>query len=413
MADKLTDVKARTAKPREKAYKLAAGRGLCLFVMPDGAKYWRFRYRYGGKEKMLSVGVYPIVSLKKADEKAEEARALVAKGKDPSEHRREQKLALRHYVSSTFGGVANAWYDFNLPRWKTATSEKARAYLDKDLLPPLGKRPVAGITPLELADVVERIEKRGAMNVAKKTRQWLNAIFTFAIARGLTKENPAESLGAVAAPAPESKNFAHLTLDELPGLLRALDLYRGSPITKGCCLLALLTANRPGVTRTLRWDELDLDDAMWTIQRKREGMKGGYLHYTPLPHQAVDLLTDLHRLTGTFKYVFIGRNDPRKPISDGAVNAALHRMGYKGKQTMHGFRHLVSTALNEKGYEPDWVERQLAHGDPDTIRGTYNKAHYLDQRRKMMQEWADCLDKLRSGTANVVTLRRKGSGQGR
>jgi integrase len=406
MAEKLTDVKARSAKPRHKAYKLAAGRGLCLFVMPDGAKYWRYRYRYGGKEKMLSCGVYPLVSLKKADEKAEEARALVAQGKDPSEHRREKKLALRHYVASTFGGAANAWYEFNLPRWREATSEKARAYLDKDLLPTLGRRPIAGITPLELADVVERIEKRGAMNVAKKARQWLNAIFTFAIARGLTAENPAASLGAVAAPAPESKNMAHLTLDELPAFLRALDTYNGSPLTKGCCMLALLTANRPGVTRTLRWDELDLDDALWTIPKGREGMKRGYVHYTPLPHQAVDLLRDIHRLTGTFAHAFIGRNDPRQPISDGAVTAALHRMGYKGRQTMYGFRHLVSTALNEKGYEPDWVERQLAHGDPDTIRGTYNKAHYLDQRRKMMQEWADYLDKLRSGTANVVPLRK-------
>jgi integrase len=227
----------------------------------------------------------------------------------------------------------------------------------------------------------------------------------------LTKDNPAESLGAVAAPAPESKNMAHLTLDELPAFLRALDAYNGSPITKGCCLLALLTANRPGVTRTLRWSELDLDDALWTIPKGREGMKRGYVHYTPLPHQAVALLRDLHRLTGTFEHVFIGRNDPRQPISDGAVTAALHRMGYKGRQTMHGFRHLVSTALNEKGYEKDWVERQLAHGDPDTIRGTYNKAHYLDQRRKMMQEWADYLDGLRKG-GDVVAIRKKSRASG-
>lgn len=406
MAAKLTDVQVRNAKPKAKAYKLAAGRGLCLFVMPDGAKYWRYRYRYGGKERMISVGVYPYVTLKNADAKADDARALLEKGKDPSEHRREQKLAQRHYVQRTFGAAANAWYEFNLPRWRPATAEKARAYLDKDLLPSLGRRPIAGITPLELGEIVERIEKRGALNVAKKTRQWLNAIFQFAVAKGLASTNPAEHLSSIAALAPESKSMAHLSIDELPAFLRALDAYNGSPLTKGACLLALLTANRPGITRTLRWSEINLDDALWTIAKGREGMKRGYSHLTPLPRQAVALLGDLHRLTGTFEYVFIGRNDPRSPISDGAVTAALHRMGYKGRQTMHGFRHLVSTALNEKGYEPDWVERQLAHGDPDTIRGTYNKAVYLDQRRKMMQEWADFLDALRSGKTNVVPLKR-------
>jgi len=405
MTSKLTDVQARNAKPKAKPYKLAAGRGLCLVVMPDGAKYWRYRFRYGGKERMLSMGIYPYVTLKAADEKAEEARSLIAKGKDPADQRREQKLALRRYVERTFGATANSWYEFNLARWRPATAEKARAYLDKDLLPALGKRPVGGITPLELSDVVERIEQRGALNVAKKTRQWLNAIFSYAIAKGLTATNPAEHLGAIAAPAPEAKSRAHLTIEELPAFLRALDAYNGSPLTKGACLLALLTANRPGVTRTLRWSELDLDEALWSIAKGRDGMKRGYSHLTPLPHQAVTLLRDLHRMTGTFQHVFIGRNDPRQPISDGAVTAALHRMGYKGRQTMHGFRHLVSTALNERGYEPDWVERQLAHGDPDTIRGTYNKAVYLDQRRKMMQEWADYLDALRSGKTNVVPLR--------
>ena len=166
---------------------------------------------------------------------------------------------------------------------------------------------------------------------------------------------------------------------------------------------ALWTANRPGVTRTLRWSELDLDQALWTIGKGREGMKRGYAHLTPLPNQAVAMLREIHKLTGTFEYVFIGRNDPGKPLSDGAVNMLLKRLGYRGRQTTHGFRHLISTALNEQGYEPDWVERQLAHGDPDKIRGTYNKAMYLESRRKMMQDWADYLDniKLRSAQSAV------------
>jgi integrase len=183
-------------------------------------------------------------------------------------------------------------------------------------------------------------------------------------------------------------------MDELPAFLDALDADEGSSMVKGCAKLALWTANRPGITRTLRWSELDLDDALWTIKRGRKGMKRGYQHFTPLPYQAVAMLREVHKLSGTFEYVFIGRNDPRQPLSDGAVAGMFKRIGYHGKQTMHGFRHLVSTALNELGYERDWVERQLAHGDPDKIRATYNKAHYLDQRRKMMQDWADYLDRL-------------------
>jgi integrase len=405
MPTKLTDIQVRNAKPKAKPYKLAAGHGLCLFVMPDGARYWRYRYRFAGREKMVSVGVYPAVTLKQAQERAEQARALVRSGADPAEDRREKKLALRLNVERTFGHAAQLWIEHNTPRWRPTTIEKVRQYLDKDLLPPLGRRPLANVTPIELGAVVEKIEARKALNVAKKTRQWLSAIFQFAIAKGLTSANPAEHLGAVAAPSPETQNHAHLGLDELPDFLRALDTYPGSPLTKGATLLALWTANRPGVIRTLRWAEIDLDAALWTIPKGREGMKRGYTHLTPLPRQAVALLRDLHRMTGTYEHVFIGRNDPRKPMSDGAVAAMLKGLGYGGKQTAHGFRHLVSTALNERGFNPDWVERQLAHGDPDEIRGTYNKAHYLDQRRKMMQAWADTLDEIKAG-GNVLPFRK-------
>lgn len=406
MPGKLNDLQIRAARPRAKPYKLAAGRGLCLIVMPDGARYWRWRYRFAGKEKMLSVGIYPHVGLKRAQEKAEEARAVLEKGVDPSENRREQKHALRLAVARTFADAATRWLEHNAPRWRPATLEKVEQYLNKDLLPLLGKRPLGNITPLELADAVEKIEARKAFNVAKKTRQWLSAIFEFAIAKGLTSTNPAQHLGAVAVITPGSQNHAHLSLDDLPGLLRALEAYQGSPLTKGATWLALWTANRPGVTRTLRWAEIDLEEALWTIDKGREGMKKGYRHLTPLPRQAVSLLRDLHQLTGTFEHVFIGRNNPRQPMSDGAINSAMKSMGFGGKQTAHGFRHLVSTALNERGYEPDWIERQLAHGDPDGIRGTYNKAHYLDQRRKMMQDWADYLDKIKTG-GEIVPIRKK------
>jgi integrase len=197
-----------------------------------------------------------------------------------------------------------------------------------------------------------------------------------------------------------------LQLDELPGFLRALDDYDGSELVKACTRLALWTANRPGVTRTLRWKELDLDTGLWTIQKGREGMKRGYSHLTPLPKQAVAMLREVHRTTGNFEYVFIGRNNPSKPLSDGAIGGMFKRIGYHRKQTAHGFRHLVSTALNDKGFAEDWIERQLAHGDPDKIRGTYNKAQYLEPRRKMMQEWADLLDAMRSDRNKVSPIRQ-------
>lgn len=394
MAGKLTDLAARKAKGRERAYKLATGGGLCLLVNPDGRRYWRLRYRFAGKEKMISLGEYPFVGLKDAEAKAEAARATLRAGEDPSELRRQAKLALRVSAARTFGDAAEKWLAHNTPRWKPATIEKARGYLDKDLLPPLGRRPLANITPLELAAVVERIEGRKAFNVAKKARQWLVAIFDFAIAKGLTQSNPAMHLGAVAAPAPATTNHAHLGVEQLPDFLAALRAYPGSPLTRGAIWLALWTANRPGVTRTLRWAELDLEEGLWTILPGREGMKRGYRHLTPLPRQAVALLRELQQLTGSFEHVFIGRNNPREPMSDGAVLRALKAMGYGGQQTAHGFRHLVSTALNEMGYAPDWIERQLAHGDPDAIRDTYNKAHYLEPRRAMMQAWADRLESL-------------------
>jgi integrase len=411
VATKLTDLEAKHAKPRAKLYRLSAGGGLVLTVMPSGAKYWALRYVYGGKEKMLSLGVYPHVGLKAAETKASEARALLLDGINPSERRRQAKLALRTSEARTFGEAANAWHEHNRPRWRPATADKVRQYLDKDLLPPLRTRPLANITPLELGAVLEKIEARNALNVAKKCRQWLSKIFEYALAKGLTTENPAEHLGAVAAHEPPAVNHAHLSLQDLPAFLHAIEGYAGSPLTRAATWLALWTANRPGMIRTLRWSEIDLESGLWTIPKGRDGMKRGYSHVTPLPRQAVAALHLLRERTGGYEYVFVGRNDPRQPMSDGAIGVMLKALGYGGKQTAHGFRHLVSTALNERGYKADWVERQLAHGDPDAIRDTYNKAVYLQQRRKMMQDWADYLDQIKQG--GLVLPFRKKSGASR
>lgn len=397
---KLTDIAIRNAKPRAKPYTLAGGDGLTLLVTPGGSKYWRLRYRFGGKARWLAMGrPYPETSLVAARAEANKARVLIAQNIDPAEQRRLEKLAVEERVASVFADAANHWYAFRRAAWADRTAEQVREYLDKDILPGLGNRPLDNVTTLEIASLASRIEDRGAPDVASKVRQWVRSIYSYARAKGWTENDPIRDLRSVVLPKKGGSNYPHLPLDELPGFLRALDAADSSPIVKGAIRMALWTANRPGVTRTVRWAELDLDECLWTIPKGRPGMKRGYQHLTPLPRQAVEMLRELHKITGTFEHVFIGRNNPRTSISDGAVNGLLKRLGFRGKQTMHGFRHLISTALNEMGYDPEWVERQLAHGDPDKIRGIYNKAVYLEPRRKMMQEWADYLDKLRTGKA--------------
>jgi len=405
MASRLTELQVKNAKPRAAKYTLAAGHGLTLLVMPDGSKYWRLRYRFGGKARMIAVGKpYPFTTLRQALAKATECRAQIEAGTDPAENRRSERLARRERVANTFGDAAEAWHRFRSQASDAKTAEQARTYLDKDLLPKLRGRPLDAISAAELGALVAGIERRGAFDVAKKTRQWLKAIYSYARANGWTAADPARDLAAIALRAPEKQPYPHLQVDELPAFLRALDAYDGSDLVKACAQLALWTANRPGVTRTLRWSELDLDAGLWTIQKGREGMKRGYFHLTPLPSQAVAMLRVIQRVTGKFDHVFIGRNDPAKPLSDGAMTAMFKRIGFHRKQTAHGFRHLVSTALNDRGYDRDWIERQLAHGDPDKIRGTYNRAHYLEARRKMMQDWADFLDRMRLESNNVAPI---------
>jgi integrase len=407
MAGKLTELQVKNAKPSAAKYTKAAGHGLTLLVTPDGSKYWRLRYRFGGKSRMIAVGKpYPFTTLKQAQATAAEFRALLESGVDPADRRRAEKLVEHERVANTFGEAAEAWHRFRSQAWDEKTAGQARNYLDKDMLPKLRSRPLDAITPAELGALIAGIERRGAFDVAKKTRQWLKAIFSYARANGWTAADPARDLAAIAQRGPERQHYAHLQIDELPEFLRALDTYDGSELVKACARLSLWTANRPGVTRTLRWDELDLDAGLWTINKGREGMKRGYFHLTPLPRQAVAMLRELQDVTGNFDYVFIGRNDPSQPLSDGAVAGMFKRIGYHRKQTAHGFRHLVSTALNDKGYQEDWIERQLAHGDPDKIRGTYNKAQYLEPRRQMMQEWADLLDAIRSCETKVLPIRR-------
>jgi integrase len=396
----LTPAHVNAAKGENKKYRLPAGdpKALNLVVMPTGSKYWVLRYRYGDKPKEVTVGKpYPTTSLADARKRAKALLVEIDSGFDPAERRKQERLSKRDIAEHTFVLAANSWHEFHSKHWKPATAAQSRMYLDKDLIPCLGKRPLANITTKELSSMLDSILARGAPDVVKKVRQWLESIFGYARGKGWTTVDPVKDLHEVTQHLGNSKNYPHLPLSELPGFLKELDSIDASPFVKGVVNLVLWTANRPGITRSLRWSELDLDKAEWTVPKGREGMKRGYEHVVPLPKQAVAMLRELHQASGSFEHVFIGRNDPTKSISDGAVNVLLKRIGYRGKQTTHGFRHLISTALNDKGYKADWIERQLAHGDPNNSRDTYNKAKYMEERRPMMQAWADEIDAMRMG----------------
>ncbi len=399
----LTDSAIKVAKPKERAYKMADGQGMYLEVMPTGSKLWRLKYRFNGKETRISFGAYPSVTLQQARRKRDEARELLAQGIDPAAERRADNQARRVH-GITFETLAGEWYDYNAPRWADSTRGKARLYLDNDILPVIGNRPAREITRPDLVELVRRVEKRGAMNAAGKIRQWLHQVFRFGLAKGVIEINPATDLDVVAAPRGATRHHPHVSFAELPALLEQLEATNMHTLTRCAIRLLILTAVRPGELRQAPWSEFDLKAATWTIPKER--MKARRPHVVPLPRQAVAILREIQAITGGYPLVFPGQNNSERPMSENTINKALRQMGYKGRQTGHGFRHLLSTELNGRGYNRDWIERQLAHGDNDEIRDIYNHATYLEQRREMMQAWADSIDALCSG-ANVVSIKAK------
>ncbi|MBX9408988.1 tyrosine-type recombinase/integrase [Pseudomonas baetica] len=399
----LSDTTIRTAKPTEKLYRLTDANGLCLEVAPTGSKLWRYRYRFNGKAKMLALGTYPAVTLLKARQRRDEARQLLVDGIDPGEQKKATRQAQKA-EGLTFETMAREWFAYNAPRWAESTTYKAKLYLENDLIPNIGSRPLKAITRPELVELVRTVEARGTLNAAGKIRQWLHQIFRFALAKGAVDANPATDLSVVAAPAKAARHHPHVTFAELPELLGKIDTTNINILTRCAIRLLTLTAVRPGELRAAPWSEFDLNAATWTIPKER--MKARRPHAVPLPRQAISILRQLQEITGHYPLVFAGQQNPARPMSENTVNKALRLMGYEGRQTGHGFRHLLSTELNGRGYNKDWIERQLAHGDSDEIRATYNHAAYLEQRREMMQAWADSIDALCAG-ANVVNIKRK------
>lgn len=399
----LTDSAVRAAKPKDKPYKLSDAHGLHLVINPNGAKLWRLKYRVAGKEKLLSFGAYPIVGLQQARQLRDSARQQLAEGVDPSEHKKAIKSANRA-EGLTFEVLAREWYAYNAPRWAESTSYKAKLYMENDLIPAIGSRPVKTITRPDLVELVRKVEARGTLNAAGKIRQWLHQIFRYGLAKGAVEHNPATDLDVVAAPPKARRHHPHVPLSELPDLLEKLEAGRLSNLTRWAIRLLILTAVRPGELRAAPWAEFDLEKATWTIPKER--MKARRPHVVPLPHQAVAILRQLEEVTGRYTLLFPGQQNIERPMSENTINKALRLIGYEGRQTGHGFRHLLSTELNGRGYNRDWIERQLAHGDQDEIRDTYNHATYLEQRREMMQAWADSIEALCAG-ANVSNIKRK------
>ncbi|HDV2074675.1 TPA: tyrosine-type recombinase/integrase, partial [Escherichia coli] len=374
----LNDMQIRRAKPEAKAYTLGDGQGLSLLVEPNGSKSWRFRYRYAGKPKMISLGVYPTITLAEARSRRDEARKIVAEGKNPSEVRKEQKLALRIQSENAFEKIAREWHQMKSAKWSAGYASDIIEAFQNDIFPYVGARPVGEIKPLELLNVLRKIEKRGALEKMRKVRQRCSEVFRYAIATGRAEFNPAADLSS-ALEIHKSNHFPFLKSDDIPDFLRALDSYTGSRLVQIATKLLMVTGVRTIELRAALWQEFDLDNAIWEISAER--MKMRRPHLVPLSTQALDLLNELKIITGNYRYVFPGRNDPNKPMSEASINQVIKRIGYGGKVTGHGFRHTFSTILHEMGYDSYCIEMQLAHVDKNIIRGTYNHAQYIDKRR--------------------------------
>lgn len=389
----LTDVAVRNAGAKEKQYKLFDGDGLFLFVSATGRKWWRYRFVLQGKENLYALGVYPAVSLREARKARDDAKLDVLRGINPCAKRKAEKAAIHCAAANAFEVVAREWHALNQKKWVPTHSKHILAYLEKDLFPLLGDKNIADITPPTLLAALRRIEQRGAFAAARKIRQTCGQIFRYAIATGRTDRDIAADLRDALTPY-SVRNFPSITDPERVGhLLRDIEHYEGNLIVRAALRIAPFVFVRPGELRRAEWAECNLQKAEWRIPAAR--MKMRQVHIVPLARQVIAILEDLRLYTGHTKYLFPGMRSDTAPISDMTLLAGLRRLGYDREQmTVHGFRSMASTLLNELGYNRDWIERQLAHGERNSIRAAYNYAEYLPERRKMMQEWADYLESL-------------------
>lgn len=387
----LTDIQIRKAKPKDKAYTLNDGNGLSLLIEPNRSKGWRFRYRFAGKPKMISFGVYGQISLADARRKRDEAKKQLSDGIDPSDARKSEKITQKYAAENTFKAVAMEWHVSKCSTWSKGYASEILRCFENDVFPFIGSRPIDQLTPLELLAVLQKIEKRGALEQASKIRRRCGEVFRYAVITGRAKYNPAPDLSG-AMNKPETKHFPFLQESEIPDFVKALNNYQGSKITKYATQLLMLTGVRTVELRFAEWSEFDFENALWEIPKER--MKKRRPHLVPLSPQVLEILDKLKVISGNYSLLFPGRNDARKPISDASINKVIAKIGYKGKLTGHGFRHMMSTILHEKGFDSTWIELQLAHVDKNSIRGIYNHALYLEGRIKMMTYYSDYINNL-------------------
>lgn len=402
MQDKLTDTTIKNAKPKDKPYKLADGGGMYLLVNTKGQKWWRLDYRLNGKRKTISFGVYPDVPLKTARTRRTVAREQIAEGENPSEIRKKEKAAIDG--ADSFRTVADEWLEKHSSKWTPKTFDSVTTRLTNYVYPWLGDEPVSKITAVDLLAALRRIEEKGALETAHKVRQYCGQVFRYAIATGRATRDVSQDLKGALTPV-NTRHYASITEPRKIGeLLRAIDGYKGQPVTRYALRLAPLIFLRPGELRRAAWEDIDLDDAEWRIPAEK--MKMDRPHIVPLSAQALEVLKEIEPLTGNGPYLFPSIRTNQRPMSENTLNAALRGMGYsRDEMTAHGFRSMASTRLNELGWNRDAIERQLAHVEGNAVRAAYNYAEHLDERREMMQAWADYLDGLRSG-ADVNAIRK-------
>lgn len=400
----LSDRAVSNAKGGPRKYRLFDGGGLYLEVSPKAGKYWRLKYRFAAKEKCLALGVYPAVSIKMARTRSDDARRLLAGGIDPGEAKKIARAAGVDAAANSFAAVALEWLAQQKPTWAASHWTKIDSMLKRDLLPWLGSRPISSIRPPELLAALRRIESRGAVDTTKRARIVAGQVFRYGVATGRAERDPTPDLRGAIAPTVKKHLAAIVDPKEAGKLLLAIENYVGTPVVRAALRLAPLTFVRPGELRNARWREFDLDAAEWRIPPER--MKTRQAHIVPLSAQAVDVLHDLHPLTGNFEFVFPSHRSPRRPMSENAVLAALRAMGYPNEvMTGHGFRAMARTILDEVlNYRVDLIEHQLAHAVRDANGRAYNRTAHLDARKTMMQGWSDYLDQLRiqAECANVV-----------
>ena len=401
----LTDTacKKATCPEGRPSVRLADEKALYLEVTAAGGKYWRWKYRHGGKEKRLALGVYPDVSLAQAREARDDARKLLKDGTDPGQLRREAKAASAFDQANTFEAVARLWWD----HWRDGKSPRHADYaikrLEADAFPLLGSRPIASLTAKDLTRMAKAVQERGAIDLAHRVLQMAGQVMRYAVAHDLIERNPATDVKpSDTLKSRRKENYARLGEKELPELLRKIEAYQGGPYTRLAMQLMALTFVRTTELIAARWAEFDLQAAEWRIPPERMKMKTP--HIVPLSPQAVEVLKVLHTLSGGRELLFPGERDHAKPMSNNTILKALERMGYKGRMTGHGFRGMASTILHEQGYAHHAIELQLAHQERNEVSAAYNHALYLKERRTMMCEWANHLDKLRRG-ADVLPLR--------